>query len=133
MSLAAGAAPEGLPPMDVEKEGGGLELWAASMLEYLLPEHQAIVKKVQAKGLGICSSCRWSSGCHRCSWIKAVRYWRNFETRGAEEGYSSSKPKSKPLAGGGDFGELKLVTVRMAVASISRHFRMKCVGFAGVV
>ena len=103
VSLAAGAAPAVLLPMDVEKEGEGLELWAASMLEYLLPEHQAIVKKVQAKGLGICSSCRWSSGCHRCSWVKAVRYWRHFETRGAEEGYSSSKPKSKLLAGGGDW------------------------------
>jgi len=92
--------------MDVEKDT--VESWAEGMLEFLLPAHKAEVEKVRSTGVGICSSCRWTSGCHRCLWWKAVRYRRNKEVGGVfMEGYAdSSKAKVKvkakaSLKGGG--------------------------------
>ena len=49
--------------------------WAETEMAKLAPEHRAICVTIQLTGLGICSRCRWSSGCSRCSFPKAVRYW----------------------------------------------------------
>jgi hypothetical protein len=83
------------------------EAWAADIMEFLLPAHRAEVEKVRSFGAGVCSSCRWTSGCHRCLWWKAVRYWRNKETGGKfMEAYSDTakakvKAKAKSVKGGG--------------------------------
>ena len=39
-------------------------------LEDLQPVHKAAVLKVKAEGAGVCSKCRWRSGCLNCSWEK---------------------------------------------------------------
>ena len=39
------------------------------------------INKVEATGLGICSRCRWSSGCLSCSVEKAKRFWLQAEGR----------------------------------------------------
>jgi len=87
----------------------GVESWAQGILELnmLLPAHHADVERVKSTMPGICSSCRWSYGCHRCLWWKTVRYWRNKETKGAfMEAYSDSvkakaKAKLSKAKGGG--------------------------------
>ena len=88
---------------DVEAEGG-LEHWAAQILEnhLLFEDHEADVKRVQAKGTTICSSCRFSGGCFKCWWPKTARYWRNKETRGKlMEGYApAAKAAAKAKAAG---------------------------------
>jgi hypothetical protein len=102
--------------LKIEPVGNDVEHWAEQVMELMLPAHVADVKRVRSEGAGICSSCRWSSGCHRCLWWKTVRYWRNKECKGAfMEGYSETtkaavkskakaKSKMKPgkLKGGGD-------------------------------
>ena len=91
-----------------------LEAWAEGMQGLLTVEsHRATVELVKKNGAGICSSCRWSSGCHRCDWVKAVRYYRNIEVRGRFlEGYGpAAKAKArKPLkiSGGGSAEEVPL-------------------------
>ena len=87
----------------VETEDGDLEGWAEHVVTLLLPKHQEDVAKVKATGIGICSTCRWTSGCRNCHWPKMVRYWRNLELRGQHlEGYSAAakaKAKAKAKAG----------------------------------
>ena len=89
-----------------------LETWAEQVKPLLSDAHQKDVERVKETGLGVCSTCRWTSGCRHCSWVKAVRYWRRKETLDKHlEGYSdayktavASKAKSKPkakLKGGG--------------------------------
>jgi len=88
---------------DVEEEGG-LEHWAEQVLDagLLMDAHREAVLKVKATGAGVCASCRWTSGCHRCHWAKAVRYWRNKEMRGKHlEGYgAAAKAKADKGPGG---------------------------------
>ena len=85
-------------PVDVDGDlAGDLAHWADQMVPLLLPAHQADVARVKVSGIGICSTCRWLSGCRHCDWPKTVRYWRNHEVRGAYlEGYSAAaKAKAK--------------------------------------
>ena len=99
---------------DVDAEGG-LEHWAAQLLEnhLLFEDHEADVKRVQAKGTTICSSCKFSGGCYKCWWPKTARYWRNKETRGKlMEGYApaaKAAAKAKAAAGKAPAGKAKAV------------------------
>ena len=58
---------------------------ALENIEAMLPQlhewQQDIVRNRERTGLGICGSCRWRSGCHKCAWRKLVRYYlrRNAE------------------------------------------------------
>ena len=97
--------------MPLAVEDGGLEAWAENVMHLLFPAHRADVERVKAKGTSVCSSCSWSSGCHRCYWPKTCRYWRNKEAEGAfMEGYTggakarakaTGKMKAKSMVGGG--------------------------------
>ena len=85
---------------DVEGEEGGLEAWAASMMEHkmLFPKHLKICERVKAADRGVCSHCHFSAGCPRCYWPKTVRYWRSKECREKlMEGYT---PAAKAAAKG---------------------------------
>ena len=83
--------------------------WAESIWLLLLPAHHAKVKQVKEAGIGICSKCRWESGCSECCWWKTVRYFRMKETRGKfmeahGEAYQKQvgpKGKKLPAKGGG--------------------------------
>ena len=85
---------------------GDLETWAEQMKPFLLEAHQKDVERVKKTGLGVCSTCRWTSGCRHCSWVKTVRYWRRKETldkhlEGYSEAYKSAvatMDKAKPKA-----------------------------------
>ena len=86
-----------------------MEAWAESISPLLLPAHQAKVQQVKETGIGICSKCRWESGCSECCWWKTVRYFRMKETRGKfMEAYGEAyqkqvgpKGKKLPAKGGG--------------------------------
>ena len=90
-------------------EDQSLEDWAESIWPLLLPAHKAKVKQVKETGIGICSKCRWESGCSECCWWKTVRYFRMKETRGkfmeaygeAYQKKMDTKPKKLPAKGGG--------------------------------
>ena len=43
-------------------------------LENLSPAAQEQVAWVKAHGLGLCSRCRWSTGCLSCSWQKTLKH-----------------------------------------------------------
>jgi hypothetical protein len=47
----------------------------AKDMEDLLPEYQAAVLKVKHEGEGVCSKCRWRSGCLSCSWEKTLKHY----------------------------------------------------------
>ena len=105
--LAAGFKGEAL---DVAMPVGeqNVESWAHDVMNLLLPSHQEDVKRVMDTGAGICSKCRWTSGCSSCLWWKSVRYWRMKETKGKHmdayaEAYRKQKMGEKPAAvkGGG--------------------------------
>ena len=49
--------------------------WADAQLGNLSEEQSAYCKSVKKVGLGLCSRCRWSTGCDRCSYIHSVKYW----------------------------------------------------------
>ena len=42
--------------------------------ELLDQERRTLVLEVVATGVGICSRCRWTYGCHKCDEEKALRY-----------------------------------------------------------
>ena len=44
-------------------------------VEDLRPEYRALYEKVRDTGLGVCPSCRWTSGCLRCFGPKAWSYY----------------------------------------------------------
>jgi len=103
-AAAMNAGMVGAPEVfDVEEEGG-LEVWAERMLaeDLLMQSHKDICLHLKDAGLGVCSSCKWRFGCHRCSWAHAVRYWRFKEVRGELlEGYApAAKAKAKAKAKG---------------------------------
>ena len=79
-----------------------LETWAEQVKPLLSEAHQKDVERVKETGLGVCSICRWTTGCRHCSWVIAVRYWRRKETvdNHVEESASKAqlKPKAKPTA-----------------------------------
>ena len=43
-------------------------------LELLPPDRRKVVQQVMSRGVGVCSKCRYSHGCLRCSGEKALRY-----------------------------------------------------------
>ena len=102
-----GAEVGGVVPVEAED----LEGWAVGMVKELTPGHQEICYKVQKDGIGVCSKCKWTSGCAACCFIKAVRYWRNQEAKGElGEGYKGrgrgrgrGRGKAKAKAGAGAF------------------------------
>ena len=49
--------------------------WADETLHMLSEEQQTTCNHIKAVGLSRCSRCRWGSGCSRCDFYKAVRYW----------------------------------------------------------
>ena len=89
-------------------EEQSVESWAEDILNLLLPAHQEKVKVVRETMTGICSKCRWTSGCAECQWWKTVRYFRMKETKGkfmeayGEAYVKTQKAKKKmPIAAGG--------------------------------
>ena len=97
----------------VPVENGDLENWANGRVEEFIPGHQEICLMIKEIGLGVCSSCRWSSGGLQCSFAKAVRYYRDVEAagmlgegcsgrgRGKGRGRSRGRLKAEPKKGGG--------------------------------
>ena len=107
--LAAGFKGEATDePLHMAK-GQTVEAWAEGIWPLLLPAHQAKVQQVKETGIGICSKCRWESGCSECCWWKTVRYFRMKETKGkfmeaygeAYQKQVDTKPKKLPAKGGG--------------------------------
>ena len=113
--FAAGVKGEAVDICIDVSETLGPEHWAEQVMELLLPSHLEDVQRVRATMPGICSSCRWSSGCHRCCWWKTVRYWRRVETKGHfMEGYSEpvmakAKAKLSKAKGGGMVSEASVM------------------------
>ena len=73
-AMDAGGADVGCP---IPVEGEDLEAWAMGMVDMLTEGHKELCLKVKETGLGVCSRCRWSSGCAPCDFAKAVRYYRD--------------------------------------------------------
>ena len=53
--------------------------WANDAAKFLTREAQWECDLIRIDGLGICSKCRWTSGCAKCTYAKAVRYWFKVE------------------------------------------------------
>ena len=49
-----------------------IEHWS---VEDVREEHRKPYEKVRSEGLGVCGSCRWTSGCLRCDEKKAWNYY----------------------------------------------------------
>ena len=95
VDLAAGFKGEGLE-VAIHVGEQTVEAWAEEVWNLLLPSHQEDVKRVKDTGIGICSKCRWNSGCASCLWWKTVRYWRMKETKGKHmEAYGEAYRKQK--------------------------------------
>ena len=58
-----------------EAERASLLKWAEEHFPELTPEQQVECEHIKALGLGVCSKCNWSSGCLKCDFSKAVRYY----------------------------------------------------------
>ncbi len=52
--------------------------------------------EIAAAGMGICSKCRWQSGCFACVESKALKYWLHKEGFLVKE-YNVLKPKNKDV------------------------------------
>jgi hypothetical protein len=74
---------------DEEKEKRAI-LNTDEMFKQLSPEHQATCQHIRNTKFGICSRCRYSSGCLSCDYDKAVNYY--FSQPGAK---AKAKPKAK--------------------------------------
>jgi len=59
-----------------ELQAKALQLLAAggTDVERLPEKDQVKLQKIEMQGVGVCPSCRWTSGCFRCSYEKAKRY-----------------------------------------------------------
>jgi hypothetical protein len=75
--------------------------------EDLRPEFLMKYRKVVEEGIGVCSKCRWSSGCLNCDRSKAWPYYvrqelgmSTFEAK--KKGAGKAKAKMKPVKGGGE-------------------------------
>ena len=88
------------------------------MKDFLLEAHQKDVQRVKETGGGVCSTCRWTSGCRHCDWRKTVRYWRRVETKNLYlEGYMESfvkavKAKAKAKAEAKAKAKVKVKTMK---------------------
>ena len=68
-------------------------------IDDLAPQHQAAYLKVVEEGVGVCSKCRWRSGCLRCEPVKAWRYYVRLSLGLSAEDVKAAK--KKPVKGGG--------------------------------
>ena len=48
-----------------------------SKYSQLSPVVQVKIEDIRMYGAGVCSKCRWHSGCLQCTPLKALRYWMN--------------------------------------------------------
>lgn len=74
-------------------------------VEDLRDEYRLKYEKVKAEGCGVCTKCRWTSGCMNCDADKAWRYYVKQELGmmgvGKAVGKAKAKAKAKPVKGGG--------------------------------
>jgi hypothetical protein len=96
-----GEPPASMEPCDVslrtdEILGAYAEraLIAGAGFELLRPEYQEQVLKVMRYGHGVCSRCRFTTGCLSCDPDKALRYWMKKELS-AEPPRGPGRPKKK--------------------------------------
>ena len=78
-------------------------------VEDLGEEQQAFYRKVEERGIGVCSRCRWSYGCLSCDKVKAWAYvvrWQLGHRRCDVVEPAATAPKAK---GGGGLSEVVLV------------------------
>ena len=75
-----------------------VEFMAVAKVEDLRPEDRAQFEKVKAEGVGICSRCRWISGCASCDEDKAWDFaCRNTLWAAAAEAVRPGrKPRGRP-------------------------------------
>ena len=66
----------------------------------LSAEHQAMCRRVEQVGLGICGRCQWKYGCDRCDFRKAIRFWLRREAEAERTASSKAQPQSKAQAKG---------------------------------
>ena len=100
---------------DVEPGDDALEAWAELMMQHaqLFEAHMKDVERVRLADKGVCSQCRFSTGCRKCWWPKTVRYWRRIECRDRHwEGYSpgakaAAMGKAKAAGAGGPAAKAK--------------------------
>ena len=75
-----------------------VEFMAVAKAEDLRPEDRAQFEKVKAEGVGLCSRCRWVSGCASCdgenAWEFACR--STLWAAAAEAVRPGRKPRSRP-------------------------------------
>ena len=75
------------------------------IVEDLRDEYRLKYEKVKAEGCGVCSKCRWTSGCMNCDAVKAWRYYVKQELgmMGVAKalGKAKAKAKAKGVKGGG--------------------------------
>ena len=76
--------------------------WAEDAYNFLNCEAQEWCGQVRASGLGVCCSCRWMSGCHRCYFLKAVRYFFNKEL--IDAGLTKQMIRSLPIRAVSSYG-----------------------------
>ena len=76
--------------------------WAEDAYKLVNSEAQHWCDQVRASGYGVCSSCRWMFGCHRCHFPKAVRYFFNKELKDA--GLSKKLTRSLPSRAVSSYG-----------------------------
>ena len=65
-----------------------LELLAAggTDIERLPEKHKDKLYEIEKNGVGVCSACRWTSGCLHCSYEKAKRYFlKKFAVNAAKQ------------------------------------------------
>ena len=53
--------------------------WADEAVKFLGVEAKQQCDVIRVGGLGVCSKCRYTHGCLRCDYPKAVRYWFKVE------------------------------------------------------
>ena len=72
-------------------------------VEDLRDEYRLKYEKVKAEGCGVCSKCRWTSGCMNCDAVKAWKYYVRQELgmMGVAKAVGKAKAKAKGVKGGG--------------------------------
>ena len=71
-----------------ELQKKSLELMAegGTDLQRLPEKHQVEILRIEKMNIGVCSTCRWTSGCHHCDLEKAKRFYlKKFAVNAAKE------------------------------------------------
>ena len=97
---------------DMIKKNADLDFWALvkniATVEDLGEEQKAHYIKVKAEGLGICSKCRWTSGCMNCdvekAWVYVLKWQLGLREVDLRLLRAGGKKLAEPVLGGGCLG-----------------------------